>query len=279
MHPDVVDLKSFYAGPLGQVARRAIGRAIGARWSELHGLALLGLGYPAPYLDTLRETTERTLAFMPARQGVVAWPANGLSAAALVEPTELPLRDSVIDRLLLVHALESSDDPAALMGEIWRVLAPGGHAMIVVPNRRGPWARVDTTPFGHGQPFSRRQLTELMRRALFTPIHWGEALYVPPIERKFILRTAMAWERIGAGLPLPFAGVHLIEVTKQVYRPALTGKAERLRGLLGPILAPVPAGSAAGFTPANAPAGTRPAHRAGSTPTTAPLPPSARRPR
>lgn len=238
MHLDVVDLKSFYASQLGQVAQRMILRGIRNRWENLSGLALLGLGYATPYLDTLREGTERAIAFMPARQGVVAWPPGQLSSASLVEATDMPLRDSVVDRILLVHALETSDDPAALMSEVWRILAPGGQIMMIVPNRRGPWARLDTTPFGHGQPFSRRQLTELMRQALFTPTHWGEALFMPPIERKFFLRSALAWERLGGSLPYPFAGVYVIEATKQVYRPALAGKAARVRGLLQPILVP-----------------------------------------
>jgi SAM-dependent methyltransferase len=244
MHLDVVDLKSFYASPVGHVAQRMILRGIRNRWETLSGLAVIGLGYAIPYLDALREGTERTIALMPARQGVVAWPAGQLSSASLVETSDLPLRDSVVDRILLVHALETSDDPSALMAEVWRILAPGGQVMMIVPNRRGPWARLDTTPFGHGQPFSRRQLTELLRRALFTPTHWGEALYMPPIQRQFFLRTALAWERIGTNLPLPFAGVYVIEATKQVYRPALAGKAARVRGLLSPIL--VPSGNAAG---------------------------------
>lgn len=243
MHLDVVDLKSFYASPLGTVAQRMILRGIRNRWESLGGLALLGLGYAVPYLDALREGTERAITFMPARQGIVAWPTGQLSAASLVEPTDMPLRDSVVDRILLVHALETSDDPAALMNEVWRILAPGGQIMMIVPNRRGPWARLDTTPFGHGQPFSKRQLTELMRQALFTPTHWGEALYMPPIQRKSVLGTALAWERFGASLSLPFSGVYVIEATKQVYRPALAGKSARIRALLPPIL--VPTGGAA----------------------------------
>jgi SAM-dependent methyltransferase len=248
MQLDVVDLKSFYGTPLGGVARQMILRKIRQRWEDLSGLALLGLGYPIPYLDTLREGTERTIAFMPARQGIVAWPRGQLSAVSLVEATDLPLRNQVVDRVLMIHALETSDDPAALMDEIWRILAPGGQVMIVVPNRRGPWARLDTTPFGHGQPFSKRQVTELLRQALFTPTHWDEALFVPPIQRGFFLRTALAWERLGSSLPLPFGGVYLIEATKQVYRPALTGRAARIRGLLQPILVPS-GGTAAGSSP------------------------------
>ncbi len=237
MQVDVVDLKSFYTSPLGQMARQMVLRALRSRWEALNGLALMGLGYAVPYLDVLREGTERTLAFMPARQGVVSWPRGQLSLTSLVEPSDLPLREAVMDRILVVHALETSDDPSALMAELWRVLAPGGHVMLVVPNRRGPWARADSTPFGHGQPFSRGQLRDLLRQALFTPTHWAEALFVPPLGRGYLLRWAPAWERFGTALSLPFAGVHIVEATKQVYRPAMSGKAQRVRGML-PVLVP-----------------------------------------
>jgi len=169
VQPDVIDLRSFYASPLGRVAQRMILRAIRTRWTSLQGLALLGHGYAIPYLDDLREGTERTIAFMPARQGVAPWPRGMLSAVSLVEGSELPLRDSVMDRVVLVHSLEVSDDPSALMSEIWRILAPGGHVMIIVPNRRGPWARMDTTPFGaadrHGVGKARREPVAALRRA------------------------------------------------------------------------------------------------------------------
>jgi SAM-dependent methyltransferase len=177
---------------------------------------------------------------MPAAQGVMYWPEGGLSASALVQAVDLPLRDSAIDRLLLVHALEVAESPLDLLSEIWRVLAPGGRLIAVVPNRRGMWARLDATPFGQGQPFSRAQVTELMRQALFTPIHWGEALYFPPAQRRVVLRTAAAWEQVGATLSLPFAGVHLIEATKQVYRPVLHRNPARRRFALAPAPALLP---------------------------------------
>ena len=72
------------------------------------------------------------------------------------------------------------------------------------------WARTDTTPFGHGRPYSRSQITALLRETWFTPTGWGEALYVPPIARSWFLRSAVAWERTGATLSAPFAGVHIL---------------------------------------------------------------------
>ncbi len=123
--------------------------------SDTHGLRVLGVGYATPYLGLFREEAERCLALMPAPQGVVRWPSTRPALAALVEEDELPLTDSAVDRVLLVHALEMSADPAELLREAWRVLAAGGRLLAVVPNRRGLWARMDTTPFGQGRPYSR----------------------------------------------------------------------------------------------------------------------------
>jgi SAM-dependent methyltransferase len=149
-----------------------------------------------------------------------------------------------MDRILLVHALEMSDDAGALLREVWRVLAAGGRLLAVVPNRRGLWARMDTTPFGHGRPYSRTQILTLLRETWFTPTGWGEALYVPPFSRGWFLRSAVAWERAGATISAPFAGVHIVEATKQVYRP-IPARRERARLVpaLEPALAPSPGAS------------------------------------
>jgi SAM-dependent methyltransferase len=245
MSIDVVDLRNFYAQPLGTVARRFIGRGIRSRWREASGQRLVGIGYPTPYLGLFREEAERCLAFMPATQGVMKWPTERPGLAALVDETELPLPDGAVDRVLLIHALEMAQNADVLLREIWRVLASGGRLMAVVPNRRGVWARLDTTPFGHGRPYSRSQITQLLRETWFTPTGWGEALYVPPIARNWFLRTAVAWERSGATISAPFAGVHIVEAMKQVYR-ALPARRERRRLVpsLEPILAPSPGGAA-----------------------------------
>jgi SAM-dependent methyltransferase len=242
---DVVDLRNFYAQQLGVVARRFVGRGIRARWNDAHALRVVGIGYATPYLGLFREEAERCLAMMPAPQGVVRWPSSRPALAALVEEDELPLTDSAVDRVLLVHALEMSSDPTELLREAWRVLAAGGRLLAVVPNRRGLWARMDTTPFGQGRPYSRTQITQLLRDTWFTPTGWGEALYVPPIPRGWFLRSAVAWERTGATLSAPFAGVHIVEATKQVYRaiPARREK-RRLVPTLQPVLAPSPGAAA-----------------------------------
>jgi SAM-dependent methyltransferase len=245
MSVDVVDLRSFYSQRLGTVARRYIGRGIRKHFGDVRGMRILGIGYPTPYLGLFREEAERCLAFMPAAQGVMRWPSNQPGLAALVDELAIPLQDSEIDRVLLVHALEMSQDVGALLREVWRVLAAGGRLLVVVPNRRGLWARMDNNPFGHGRPYSRSQVTQLLRETWFTPTGWGEALYVPPVARGWFLRSAAAWERTGATLSAPFAGVHIVEATKQVYRAIPARRDKRvLIPALEPALAPSPGGVA-----------------------------------
>jgi len=229
MSIDVLDLRSFYGSPLGVAAQRFIGAAIDRRWASCAGYSVLGVGFAIPYLETLRKDAVRAFAFMPAEQGVVNWPACGRSASALVDITALPLPDSSIERVLVVHALEMSDHPYDFLSEVWRVLAPGGRMILVAPNRAGVWARMDSTPFGHGRPYSGSQLRTLLRETLFSPVYWGDALYAPPFVRPYLLRSAPMFEKIGAKLSLPVAGVHIIEATKQVYRPALTRRTGRRR--------------------------------------------------
>jgi SAM-dependent methyltransferase len=236
---DVHELSAFYASPLGDASRRLIGRVLRARWDNCNGLALMGLGYCGPYLDRFRDEAQRTVALMPANQGVAPWPPAGRSAAALVVEDMLPLPDGCMDRALVAHSLETADQPGAVLEEVWRVLAPEGRAIIIAPSRRGVWARVDGTPFGHGQPFSRGQLRDLVRDASFSAVFWGEALYAPPFRRRLFVNWGPAIERVGSAFGLPFAGVHIVEALKQVYRPVGARRLAQRRPIrLEPTLAP-----------------------------------------
>lgn len=219
MSTDVVELSRFYARPMGRTACRLVAAQIAARAEAHPGERVLGLGFAAPYLDLFRPDAERVLAFMPAGQGVLRWPSEGPSAAALVDETALPLPDAAMDRILLVHCLETADSSRALLREVWRVLAPQGRVTIVAPNRRGLWARTERTPFGQGHAYSRGQLGRLLRGALFEPVSWGEALLAPPLALSLTLRWATAWERIGAALWPAFAGVIMVEAEKRLYAP------------------------------------------------------------
>ena len=223
---DVVDLRDFYAGGLGQAARRVIRRRVHALWPDVRGLSVLGLGYAVPYLGPLRTDGARVLSTMPARQGVLHWPADGGGLTALADEAELPFPDLSIDRVLVVHALETTEQVRPMMREIWRVLTGGGRLLVIAPNRRGLWARFERTPFGHGQPYSPGQLSRLLRETMFTPVRAHAALFVPPTRSRMVLASATAWEKVGQRLFAHFGGVVIAEATKQIY----AGHAEAVPG-------------------------------------------------
>jgi SAM-dependent methyltransferase len=252
MWNDVLDLRDFYATGTGLMARRLIRGKLRAMWSKVNGERVLGFGYPVPYLGLYQGEAERVIALMPPEQGVLHWPVEGPNAVALSDEVHLPLPDRSIDRVLLVHAVESSEALRALLREVWRILADGGRLLVVAPNRRSLWARSDRTPFGHGRPFTLAQITRLLRDSMFSPVASSAALVLPPFRSRLLLAWAPAWDRFGAKWLAAIAGVVLIEATKTIYAAQAVPARARRRVL--PISALRPARSAATGAPETAPA-------------------------
>jgi SAM-dependent methyltransferase len=215
MRVDVLALQRFYASPLGEAARRAGVRRLEALWPNGDGLDILGLGYPGAYLDRYRTSARRVTAMMPAAQGAEPWPSNGPIATALAEDTRLPFMDAVFDRVLIVHGLEECDAVNAMLREVWRVMAPEGRLVVVAANRWSLWAQADTSPFGHGRPYSRTQLANLLSDAMFEPVVSARALYAPPW--RWAARAADAFERVGERVWPAQGGLVLMEAVKRLY--------------------------------------------------------------
>ena len=232
MWTDVVDLRDFYVSTLGQVARRMVRRRLRELWPDVTGQNVLGLGYAVPYLNGFREEAERVLAAMPAGQGGLHWPPDGAGLTTLIDGLELPFPDLSMDRVLLIHALECAEQVRPLMREIWRVLSGSGRLLVVVPNRRGIWARLERTPFGHGLPYTPGQLSRVLRDNLFTPLESHPALFVPPVHSRMVLSSAPAWEQIGRRIFTTFSGVVMTEAVKQIYAAEATPTANRRRRYL-----------------------------------------------
>lgn len=242
MFHDAIDLRDFYDSGLGQVARRMIRRRVREVWPDLRGQIVLGIGYATPYLRPFRGEAERVLSAMPASQGVEYWPSEGPGTTCLADEAELPFPDMSVDRVLLVHGLEFTEQLKPMMREIWRVLAGGGRLLTVVPNRRGIWARIDRTPFGHGSPYSPSQLKHTLRENMFIPERTRRALFIPPVKSRVLLGSAPAWEEVGERWFKAFAGVYLVEASKQIYA-GVPRKAQRVRQRR--LIVPLPSGAGA----------------------------------
>lgn len=219
--PDVIDLKLFYTSPLGRIAEGVIARSITRIWQQANGECILGIGFTQPYLEPYRADAERIMALMPAAQGALHWPVDGeKNLTFLADEAEIPLPDESVSRILLVHAVENSEQLRHMLREMWRVLAPNGRILVIVPNRRGVWARMPISPFAHGSPFSGSQLRDVLRDHRFTPYAPHYTLFTPPSPNKWLLKTSGVCEYIGRKFFPLFSGLIVMEAEKQIYAPS-----------------------------------------------------------
>lgn len=236
MQLDAAKLRDFYRTGLGQVVRRQLSSQIRRRWKSVDGLTVMGAGFATPFLGSFRSEARRTGCLMPARQGALVWPPSGRCLSVLVEEHHWPLPDNSVDRLIGVHILEVAERVQPVLREMWRVLAPDGRLILIVPNRRGLWSRIDNSPFGHGLPFSKAQLETQMSDALLTPLDWSGGLFFPPVSNRVLLRMAPTLERSGARLPRSVGGVIVVEARKELMAPVSGGaRAQDVR-----VLKPAP---------------------------------------
>ncbi|MFL2769718.1 MAG: class I SAM-dependent methyltransferase [Rhodospirillaceae bacterium] len=217
MWVDVIDLRDFYASRLGRLARLVLRGQIRKLWGDVSGQRVLGVGFATPYLGQFQAEAERVIATMPPALGVMHWPMGAPSAIALAEDFSFPFMDRSMDRIVLVHALESSAHFRELLRECWRVLADGGSLIVIVPNRRGLWARIERTPFAQGRPYSMGQLDHLLRDVLFAPVVKTTALFFPPMRWPLFTSWSLAAERVGQRFLPTIAGINIIEAKKKIY--------------------------------------------------------------
>lgn len=242
--PSVVKLHQFYASGMGEAVRYLIGQAIRRLWPDMGtgGGATIGIGFAMPYLVPCLKNNTPLLICMPAEQGAIYWPSDGENVVCLAHESELPLAENSVERALLVHSVEHSEELSGLMRELFRVLSPGGRVIVAVPNRLSLWSRASASPFGDGRPFTAAQARALLSEHQLTPTRTTSALFTPPIAWRWLWRLSSLIEILGRALLLPLGGVLLIEAEKQIYaairEPVTTRRSYRR-------LTPVRAGAAA----------------------------------
>ena len=239
MHLDVQDLRNFYyRRPLGRAAQMAIREQVLDIWPEAHGQTVAGFGFALPLLRPYLADARRVVALMPGPQGVMAWPPGLPNVAVLCEETLWPLDTGRVDKLVVMHGLETSERASAVLEEAWRVLGPGGEALFIVPNRGGLWSRSDKTPFGFGRPYTLGQLESQLQAHDFLVEQNRAALFQPPSHHRFWRRSGGLIERLGRRIPARFAGgVVIVRASKRVLPPAGTpirdAAPQRVKGLAG----------------------------------------------
>lgn len=237
MHLDVQDLRDFYyRSVLGHAARRVIRNQVNALWppQDVARQSIVGFGYALPVLRPYLKCARRVIALMPGPQGVMPWPASQPNISALCSEERWPLETGHTDRLILLHGLETSERPVDVLSEAYRVLGPGGRALFILPNRSGLWARAEHTPFGYGRPYSISQLETQLRQNDFIPEQHVSVLFQPPSTRRFWMKTAPVWERMGRAIPAVMAGGVMMVVASKCYPPKRKGSRSPAR-VLNPL--------------------------------------------
>lgn len=216
MHIDVVELEQFYKSRLGLLVQRSLRARVRELWPSAGRDAVLGLGFANPLMARYAREAVRVVIAQPAQQGADWWEAGGGNVTTLVYEDELPFADGSFDRIVALHLLENTDSLAGTLREVWRVLAPEGRFIAIVPNRSSLWARLERTPFGHGRPFSRGQINRVLTNTGFEAERHKQALYYPPSRARLMVRIAEPWERLQSGMIGAMGGVHIIEAVKRV---------------------------------------------------------------
>jgi SAM-dependent methyltransferase len=238
MHLDVQDLRAFYyRSQLGRAAQAVVRNQVLEFWPDAQGQTVAGYGFAVPLLRPYLSSARRVIGLMPAPQGVMHWPAGMPNVSVLCEETLWPVETGHVDRLVVMHGLETSERPSLVLDECYRVLGPGGKALFIVPNRSGLWARSDKTPFGFGRPYTLGQLEAQLESYDLIPEKHISVLYQPPSERRFWMKTGRVWERAGRSIAAILGGgVLMVQVAKR-HPPTPGGVADRVRkpiGVLGP---------------------------------------------
>lgn len=224
MFPHVRDFRDFYERAEGRLIRRVLSKRLREAVGDVRGKRILAIGFGTPFLRPFVADAEAVVAVMSGRTGALVWPRRAPCRVTIADETEMPFADRSFDRVVVVHGLEWSPNPQALLRDVWRVLADDGRLVVIAPNRRSVWSALDRTPFGHGRPYSRGQLNTLLREALFTPQWSGAAMAVPTGATKGSVAFARLAERLAARWFPGIAALIMATATKQIYGVTPIGK-------------------------------------------------------
>lgn len=141
------------------------------QWAAAQGAVAFGVDISPPTVHLARE----------------AFAGTPLRAAA-ADVRALPYRTGSIDAVYSMGTIEHFDETEQAVAEIFRVLKPGGRAIVGVPNRYDPFLRAPMVAvmsvlglyaYGFEKSYSRRALREMLERAGFRVRAESAILFIP----------------------------------------------------------------------------------------------------
>lgn len=217
MRQSTATLEAFYNSRLGAAVGHRVRERVSDLWGACDRQSVLGIGYSLPVLQLWQSEQQTCLAAIPEDMHQRATPSQAARRVVITPDHRLPFNDSEFDKIILMHALEEAEHPRHLMREAWRVLAPEGRMIVIVTNRRGVWSLNDGCAFGHGQPWTRGQLSQFLSDGLFQVTASSTAVFMPPVDWYLVTSASRLLERTGERLLPSFGGLILIEAVKRIY--------------------------------------------------------------
>jgi SAM-dependent methyltransferase len=158
------------------------------RWAAGRGARVHGADISLPTtVDARRELASARLAL----------------GGAVGDVRAVPFRDGVFDAVYSMGTIEHFAETEQAVGEIYRVTAPGGRAIIGVPNRHDPFLRpllvailrrLGLYAYGMEKSYSRRELRSMCESAGFQVVAETGILFMPGWLRMLDL-TCHVWAR------------------------------------------------------------------------------------
>lgn len=123
-------------------------------------------------------------------------------AAPVADVRHLPFRDGCFDAIYSMGTVEHFDETEQALAEIFRVLRPGGRAVIGVPNRWDPFLRplmvaimyrLGLYGYGFEKSYSRKRFREMLQATGFEVVAEDGILFIPGWLRILDLACTTWW--------------------------------------------------------------------------------------
>ena len=185
-------------------------------WASRQGARVYGIDISEPTVIQARRAFD---VGAPALRGVVG------------DVRDVPFADNSFDAVYSMGTIEHFDETERAVGEIARVLKPGGRAIVGVPNRRDPFLRPAFVAalqagglygYGYEKSYSRPALRQMLEGAGLTVVAETAILFIPGWLRMLDL-ACHAWCRPLALLtgalvrPFVFLDLHVPAVRRHGY--------------------------------------------------------------
>lgn len=209
---EIAQLDHFYNSAVGRKVTYFLRQQIQPQLRLDSAIDRLGFGYPFMCLPQIIPPV-----LIPSEMGALAYGASHDVMTASVSSDAWPIASEAMSQIIIAHGLEYCFDGEGCLSEANRVLASAGEIIVMVPNRRSLWVRDDSTPLGHGRPFSKSQITKLLIKTGFEIQDVRRALFLPPSFVNLPFRLAQASDKLGQYGWALFGGMIVVRATKLRY--------------------------------------------------------------